>query len=309
MARQERNDVDYFPHLRSSGKCMYYLDTNYGNDGYSVWFRTLERLCKDYHYLDLNDESELMYIASKCKVNEDRYIEIIEVLVKFGEFDHFLWHEHKILWNEKFIESIKDAYRKRSNECINRDGLLKKLGIKEEETPKTIESSGVIGHNGGKLRQKPTKDRIGKDRIEEDRKGKDMGGGPVGPPEVREFYSKEFQKTKGQPLREKYFFIIEYIYNLKPNVIGEPGIHILKLKKQLSFDEFQKLHDFVSKRPSTSIKSMIDSWLNNPKYSKDRISVYAVLRKWAEKEPIQGTNLSSSAPSTPLVKTTIGQSR
>ena len=118
--------------------------------------------------------------------------------------------------------------------------------------------------------------------------GNDNGNEKKEPP-YKTFYREEWEKSKGHNLSSKYKHIIKYIMNLDKNIIDEPGTHILKLKKQLSFDQFIKLHSFCSKR-RTTIKEMVDSWLNKPTYSKDRVSVYAILHTWARKTPMAGTN-------------------
>ena len=91
MARKERNDVDYFPHSVNHGKKMFYLRDKFNNDGYAVWFMLLEHLSKaQYHFLDLEDEIEIMYLSSEFKVTEELLRDIIEALVKFKEFDREL---------------------------------------------------------------------------------------------------------------------------------------------------------------------------------------------------------------------------
>jgi len=128
MARPQRNDIDYFPHPVVHGKKMFYLRTEYGNDGYVVWFMTLEKLGKaSYHYLDLKDEVEIMYLSAEFKVESDKLREILNCLVKLGEFDRYLWETESILYNEKFVENISDAYKKRTNDCINRESLISLL--------------------------------------------------------------------------------------------------------------------------------------------------------------------------------------
>jgi hypothetical protein len=123
MARPERNTVDYFPHLLGEGKKMYFIENKYGNNGYATWYKILEKLgATEYHYLNLNKEEEVMFLASKCKISEELLISIINDLSKMDVFHKELW-SNKIVWCPQFIESIEDAYKKRNNKCISLDGL------------------------------------------------------------------------------------------------------------------------------------------------------------------------------------------
>lgn len=104
---------------------MYYIEHKYGNDGYASWVKILRQLAvTNYHYLNLTDKVEFMYLASKCKVSENTLTEIINDLCSLGEFHAELWHENMIIYSEKFVDSIKDAYLKRNNKCISLEGLL-----------------------------------------------------------------------------------------------------------------------------------------------------------------------------------------
>ena len=130
MARKERNSVDYFPHNVNHGKKMFFIRSKYKNDGYSVWFMLMEELGKaEYHYLDLNSNISKMYLSSSMMVSEELLYSIINDLVKLGEFDELLWI-NGILFNEKFIDSISDAYKKRNNTCINKKTLITLLTSK-----------------------------------------------------------------------------------------------------------------------------------------------------------------------------------
>lgn len=128
MARKERNSVDYFPHSVIHGKKMFYIRNKYRNDGYATWFILLEKLgSSEYHYLDLKEEIELMYLSSEIMVEHDTLNKIINDLVSIGEFDKELWDNEKILFNQKFIENIQDAYKKRNNDCIDKESLIRLL--------------------------------------------------------------------------------------------------------------------------------------------------------------------------------------
>lgn len=132
MARPERNIVDYYPHIVGEGKKMYFIDKKYKNDGYATWFKILDKLAvTEYHYLNLNKEEEVMFLASKCNITEKLLVDIITDLVKLGKFDKNLW-EFKIIWDQSFVDSIQDAYKKRNNNCITLTGLrvlLTGLGV------------------------------------------------------------------------------------------------------------------------------------------------------------------------------------
>jgi hypothetical protein len=76
----------------------------------------------------LSDKAEVMHLSSKCHISEILLTEIINDLCELGEFNKELWGDYKILWNQKFIDSIADAYLKRNNKCITLEGLLTLLG-------------------------------------------------------------------------------------------------------------------------------------------------------------------------------------
>ena len=120
MARQERNNIDYFPHPVKHGKKMFYIRTTYGNDGYTAWFMLLEKLGDaNYHFLDLQNSIEMMYLTSEIMITEEKLSAIIEDLVRLEEFDKDLWDGDKILFNQKFTDNILDAYKRRSNNCLS----------------------------------------------------------------------------------------------------------------------------------------------------------------------------------------------
>lgn len=130
MGRDVKKTVEYYPHYIGDGKKMFTIQNKYKNDGYATWNKLLELLAKtENHYLDLSIKSELMFIASYCLVDEDKLLLIIDDITMLGEFDTFLW-ENRLIWCEKFIESIKTAYLKRLNPCIDRNQLISLLSSK-----------------------------------------------------------------------------------------------------------------------------------------------------------------------------------
>jgi len=114
----QKNTVEYFPHFIADGKKMEILEEQFGNDGYATWFKILERLAKtDHHFLNLKDPISSLWLSTKCKVKEQTLLEVIQLLVRLEVFDPILWQEYRIIYCQKFNESIQDVYRKRSNRC------------------------------------------------------------------------------------------------------------------------------------------------------------------------------------------------
>lgn len=146
MAREQRNDVDYFPHACTHGRKMHIIETKYGNDGYAAWFKLLEQLGKaNFHYIDISDEMNLMFIVSTFKVSQEKALNILNDLSKLGAIDSYLYDNHKIIFSHKFIDSVKDAYRKRKSEITEYSALLIKLGIK------TSQSGGSLAEDRQKI--------------------------------------------------------------------------------------------------------------------------------------------------------------
>ncbi|QEL01561.1 DUF4373 domain-containing protein [Olivibacter sp. LS-1] len=127
MATQKRNTVDYFPHLIGTGKKMNFIENRHGNNGYATWFKILENLAiTNNHFLDLNDELEVSYLATKCKVQESQLLAIIEDLVKIRVFDEKLW-KVRVIWCQTFVDNIQDAYKRRASNCMTYEELCKHL--------------------------------------------------------------------------------------------------------------------------------------------------------------------------------------
>jgi hypothetical protein len=146
MARKSKLNLDYFPHIISSGKKISFIRKKWGNDGYACWFTMLEDLgLADHHYLDLrNDEGEdysiqMMYLSERCYIPEEKLISIINDLVKLDSFDKEFW-KHKILWSKEFHDSVQDAWKRRDTDCLTREQLITLLIEKKdkvEEVKKT----------------------------------------------------------------------------------------------------------------------------------------------------------------------------
>lgn len=137
MARKEKLTLDYFPHYAVQGDIPKIIQEKYGNDGYAVLYKNYEQFClRDRQYIDLSEYVTLAAISAYCKITEEKYLEIVDVLVNLGTYDKELWQERKILISEKFIENTKDAYRNRTSEATNFEDI--KNNLRKKSTSKCI---------------------------------------------------------------------------------------------------------------------------------------------------------------------------
>lgn len=159
MAREQRRDVDYFPHECNHGRKMHIIESKYGNNGYATWFKLLEELGKaNNHYIDISDDMTLMFLTSVFKVDEDTTKSILTDLSKLGAIDKFLYEEYSVIWSQKFVNSIEDAYRKRKQTLFTKNDIL--------ELYKTSISSGNPSISRGLNEKEPINSQSGGNQAE-----------------------------------------------------------------------------------------------------------------------------------------------
>jgi hypothetical protein len=168
MARPEKNNVDYFPFFCKEGKSMFYIEQKYGNDGFATWVKLLRELAvTEYHYLDLSKEINAMYLSAKCRVDKQVLECIILDLVKLGQFDEELWDDYCILYSEKFVNSVQDAYSRRTNEIVCKKTILLHLQDKCIQKPdKCIQKPDIcILEVDSNTQSKVNKSKVNKSNI------------------------------------------------------------------------------------------------------------------------------------------------
>ena len=103
---------------------MFVIENKFGNDGYAFWFKLLELLgSTDGHYFDCNKPASWEFLLAKTHVNEVIALQILQTLVNLDAIDSDLWAK-KIIWCQKFVDGITDAYSRRSDELPTKNGLL-----------------------------------------------------------------------------------------------------------------------------------------------------------------------------------------
>lgn len=137
MSRPRKNIVDYFPHIAKSGKTVFILEQEFGNDGYAALFKILELLAtNEGHFYNCEDIIQWKFLKAKLLINDDtRVLAIIQLLADINILDKELWENNRVLWSDRFIENISDVYKKRATEIPLKPSL-------RQRKPQTADVSG-----------------------------------------------------------------------------------------------------------------------------------------------------------------------
>jgi hypothetical protein len=121
MARPERRDVDYFPFFAKRGRTLNILQKNFGLEGIGFFTNLLRFLAlTPDHYYCIKDEIDRMnFFAEIGMQDEDRGIDILELMVKTEKLDKYLWEKHRVIASEAFLLSLSEAYKRRNNKLIS----------------------------------------------------------------------------------------------------------------------------------------------------------------------------------------------
>ena len=157
MARPKKETVDYFPHFVNSGKTLFILEQNYGNDGYAFWFKILELLgSSDGHYYDCRNVPAWKFLLAKTNLSEEKTIEIFNMLVELEAIDKELWQE-KIIWSDNFVKNLLPVYSNRKSELPKKPIITSSNDSTDEFLPVETEQNSISTETNSQSKVKESK--------------------------------------------------------------------------------------------------------------------------------------------------------
>lgn len=161
MARPMRKDADYFPFICKEGKTFSILRNRYPLEG--IGFFT--ELCiilttTPDHHIQLKTDLDFEYLCSKMKCDKSKAESIIDLLVMTGKMHKELWEKANVILIPDLLDSLKDAYERRTNEIITIKELINVYinPLNDNKNPESVP-------------QKPLKDsKVNKIKINNDNK-------------------------------------------------------------------------------------------------------------------------------------------
>jgi len=147
MARPERHDVDYFPFYVKDGRTLHILEGKYQCKGTGFFTNVCRFLSQrpDHHFC-LRDEGDRMWFFSSAYCDEESGMDMINIMVSTGKLDKDLWIKYQVIASEDFLDSVKDAYSKRKNECITMDEIREHYLVSGGRNTQATEFPGEETH-------------------------------------------------------------------------------------------------------------------------------------------------------------------
>jgi len=119
--------AEYFKHYVGQDKIVYALESEFGNDGYIMWYKLQEFLCQeDYHYFDISKTVDFSFMASYLKLSKDTIIKIFHYLIEIEAIDKDLFMKN-IIWSEILYDNLVDLYVRRQSPLIGKQEILNKF--------------------------------------------------------------------------------------------------------------------------------------------------------------------------------------
>ena len=120
------NNVDYFPHKCKDDKELRFIQHKYKSEGYEVFYRLQQCLGDaEHHRIDLGNDLERQMFEMSMSVNKEVVYGVIDILVGMNWLDKELYQKEKVLWSDKFINSIRVVYINRGREVPNKKGIYR----------------------------------------------------------------------------------------------------------------------------------------------------------------------------------------
>ena len=139
MGRTRKQTADYFPHFPYKGRTLTVLESKWGCEGYTFWFKLLELLCvSEGHCYDCSNSTKMSYLAIMAMTSEETALNILNLLAEMEKIDTKLWSEKKIIWCQSLVDRLAPLYAKRTT-SIPKKPLLDGE-VREEEEPEPEEA-------------------------------------------------------------------------------------------------------------------------------------------------------------------------
>jgi hypothetical protein len=136
MTKPVGQKVEFFRHMVKHNRTIPILENLYGNDGYAVWFKTLEILGNnDGHYFDCSASIDWHWLAGDMCVDIELLESIYDTLAEIKAISAKHW-KHRIIWSDNFVAQFEGLYSRRATEMPSPPPIPGKKNSSETTKPR-----------------------------------------------------------------------------------------------------------------------------------------------------------------------------
>jgi hypothetical protein len=160
MARPANNTVDYFPFYVKDGDTLFILENQFGCEGLGFFTGVLRFLAQtpNHHYC-IQEPVKCMRLFAKLHVEESKGMQMLTLMSQTGKIDRQLWDKCKVIASEDFLNSIKDAYKRRNNDIIKIEEIRQLYGLCSTQTELMPSETELMSQNNDANTQSKVKKR------------------------------------------------------------------------------------------------------------------------------------------------------
>ena len=291
VGRPKKQTVDYFPHdtNSNSGKTISILQSRFGNNGYAVWFKILERLGRsEGHYLDLNDEIDWEFFVSEMGISGSETIEILNLLARLKAIDLELWSK-KVIWSDNFVKRLELVYEKRKGLIPRKPEFpLRKVDFGDVSGSENTQREG----KGRELKESKLKESKKNSSLILDNKLNIRKETITRVRSTRSRFSEENLEQANYHLQS----IISYMPNFKKPSKQELkewaiSMRLMIEKDNRVLDEIKEIIDWISAGNCEDAIFWQPNILSTPKLRKQFNQIQGKMNNWKRKEKIRASPL------------------
>ena len=123
--RPPKNTVDYFPHHVKEDKTVKILEYKFGAKGYAGYYKLLELIGDtELHRPGFKKSEDKYYALHRTGLDEDEFVEMIDLLIGIGKVNDELWKSEKVIWIDDFVTSLSPVYFNRRKPLPTKEGIV-----------------------------------------------------------------------------------------------------------------------------------------------------------------------------------------
>ena len=223
MSRPEKNTVEYIPLDCQFSDSITALENIYGNDGFVVWVKLLQKLGRTENYIiDVRNNIKWSLFYSLFRLNEEKVIDILNFLANLECINPFLWNK-RIIYSENLVKRISGVYRKRKYELKNINTILEEMGVSVTEN--FISDTENLISDVGNTQSKVKESKVKESKVKESKYS---------------FIEKNKKKEKSKKVdpyinKTNSIFIDEYqkVFNSKPYLMANQRNKLAELSAEV----------------------------------------------------------------------------